>query len=777
MSKHNAQIEPGEQRKQGWRVEINGLVQGVGFRPFIFRLAKQHGLRGNVMNSPLGAVLKLWADVTELESFLKALQETLPAVAHIDQIKIHADNAQEEPVDFTIRTSETHTDVNTRLPLDLSLCRQCRQEVLDPENHRHGYAFISCEDCGPRFSILQQLPFDRHHTAMNDFPLCKACQQEYDNPDDRRFYSQTISCPECGPTLYFTDPQGQQLAKNQEAITLCCEKLRAGKIIALKGIGGFQLLADAANAQTVNLLRQRKHRPAKAFALMVRDTAEAAKLCHVSAAAQQLLESPATPIILARQKENTVGISTVVAPGLRYWGVMLPASALHLLIINQFAGPLIATSGNLSGEPLILDNEKALANLGEIADYFLMHNRTITHMMDDPVAFVDEQGQQHWLRHGRGTAPLTTHLNDRWKTTVAHGGLWKNSFAILDKQRLVLSQHFGDIDHRQVLHRRHNELKSYLRLIRINTDNTDSLGREYIDNHPELSEIASQNADSPPHHLAHAASVILSCELQNKAPVLCLCWDGLGYGPEQQLRGAEAFLYRGGADFQHSAGLYPIRLLGTDAARHCWRVAFSMGQELDVDIDIPVTRNELQTLKQQWRKQFNTADVSSMGRLFDGLSYLLSGCPENSYEAEAALRLESLAAESSTNIEGFQLKPITQEYLEIDWRPLFNSILDQLKKGSPKPALAYAFHQQLAELVLMLARHWQIKQVAAAGGVFHNQLLVKLCQQRLQENGIQFYLPRMIPAGDGGLSWGQAALHILQSGRSMDYVSRSTRSN
>jgi len=765
--------------KQGWRVEINGLVQGVGFRPFIFRLAKQHDLKGCVMNSPLGAVLELWATATELESFLETVQETLPAVAHIDQIKIHANHAQAEPVDFTIRTSESHTKVNTRLPLDLSLCRQCRQEVLDPENRRYGYAFISCEDCGPRFSMLHNLPFDRHHTAMDDFPLCNDCQQEYDNPDDRRFYSQTISCPQCGPTLYLTDPEGRQLAPNRDAITLCCEMLRAGKIIALKGIGGFQLLADATNTQTVNVLRQRKHRPSKAFALMVSDTVEAAKLCHLSTAAQQRLESAATPIILARQKDNTVGISDAIAPGLRYWGVMLPASALHLLIIRQFAGPLIATSGNLSGEPLILDNEEALTNLGEIADCFLIHNRTITHMMDDPVAFVDDEGQQHWLRHGRGTAPLTTHLIDNWETIVAHGGLWKNSFAILDKQRLILSQHFGDIDHRQVLNRRKNELKAYCRLLQVNlgnSNNANGLDREYIDNHPELSEIVS-NAHTPSHHLAHAASVILSCELHNKAPILCLCWDGLGYGPQQQLRGAEAFVYQGGAVFQHCAGLYPIRLLGKDAARHCWRVAVSMAEAIGAEIDLPVASNEYQTLKQQWRKQYNTADISSMGRLFDGISYLLSGCQENSYEAEAALRLESLATESAIRIEGFQLKPINSGVLEIDWRPLFASILDQLRQGTPKPALAYAFHYQLAELVVRLAQHWQVKQVAAAGGVFHNQLLVKFCQQQLQKHGVQFHLPRLIPTGDGGLAWGQAALHILKTGRSTDYVSRSTRSN
>ena len=770
MSKHKVQQE---QRKQGWLVEINGIVQGVGFRPFVFRLAKERGLKGSIMNSPLGAVLELWADSDELESFLNALQEKLPAVAHIDQMTVLPDNAHQEPDDFKIKESESQAEVNTRLPLDLSLCRKCRQEVLNPDNRRYAYAFISCEDCGPRFSILQNLPFDRHHTAMNDFPLCQACQDEYDDPMDRRFYSQTISCPQCGPTLHLTDKQGLRLAENLEAIMLCCEKLRAGKIIAVKGIGGFQLLADATNTRTVDLLRQRKHRPAKAFALMVRDTEEATTLCHISKAAKQLLESTATPIILARQKENSTNISDAVAPGLRYWGVMLPPSALHLLILTHFAGPLIATSGNLSGDPLILKNEEALTHLNGIADYFIIHNREILHMMDDSVAFVDEQGQQHWLRHGRGTAPLTVHLTDSWQPTVAQGGLWKNSFTLLDKKQLTLSQHFGDLDQRLVFNRWQDEIEAYCRLLQISADCTDSV---YIDNHPELSEIAPPGTRTPAHHLAHAATVILSGQLQNSAPVLCLCWDGLGYGPQHQLRGAEAFIYQSAANFQHCAGLYPIRLLGKDAASHCWRVAFSMGQELGIDIDLPISENAYQTLKQQWHKKYNTADVSSMGRLFDGISYLLSGCRENSYEAEAALRLESLAVESTLDIAGFQLKQITREKLEIDWRPLFTSILNQLNQGVPKPALAYAFHRQLAELVLKLARHWQFSRVGAAGGVFHNQLLVKLCQQLLQKHGVQFYLPRTIPAGDGGLSWGQAALHLLKTGR-RNYVSRSSRSN
>lgn len=761
--------------KQRRRIRVTGLVQGVGFRPFVYRLALACKLSGWVANTPEGVSLEIEGDAHELDAFCHRLTHEHPPVARIESLTM----TLIPPMGgegFTVRHSDTVGYVSSFLLPDLAPCPRCVEELFDPANRRYRYPFISCTHCGPRWSLITGLPFDRERTTMATFALCPDCTQEYRDPSDRRFHAQTQCCPACGPQLIFKNRQGHSMARADAALQQAVERLRRGDILALKGVGGYQLVVDARNEAAVRRLRARKNRPAKPLAVMSASVAAARAYALIDPLEQQTLESTAAPIVLVRKNPLATHLAQSLAPGIPLLGILLPASPLHHLLTNAFAHPLVLTSGNLSGEPLCIDDEEACTRLGAIADVYLTHDRPIQRPLDDSLIRIIANDIV-MLRRGRGFSP-TLPLPRTMPARLALGGHLKNTVALSRGHEAILSQHLGDLDDLATLRHFESTLADFTRLFAVGDD-----CRLVCDLHPDYGSTRhakqyrkdagadGKKKNAPKlqplrvqHHYAHVLACLAEHDVQ--MPVLGVAFDGLGLGGDGTLWGGE-FLAIEAQGFRRIAHFAPFPLPGgVRAVREPRRVAYALlyqkvGKEVSERTDwAPVAAFSLTeriNLMRMLEAGLNSPLCSSVGRLFDAVASLLDLCQINRYEGEAAMQVE-FAAGNEVDVEAYPFYLQEMEEGEVRWRigwmPLLRALLEDLPRHSTG-RIAARFQQTLAEIVLAVAQRSGFTTLALTGGVFQNGWLTARTVDILQQNGFTVLRHRLIPPNDGGLSLGQ----------------------
>jgi hydrogenase maturation protein HypF len=778
--------------KQRLRVEIHGAVQGVGFRPFVYRLATEHALTGWVINDTRGVFIEVEGPQPDLGRFLERLPAEKPRLAIIHSL----DTDWLEPANyhhFEIRHSDKQGDKTVLVLPDVATCADCLLEVLDPADRRFQYPFTNCTNCGPRFSIIQALPYDRPHTTMHRFVMCPDCQAEYENPLDRRFHAQPNACLVCGPRLALWAPSGEILAENGNAMRCTVEALRAGQIVAVKGLGGFHLMADARDAATIARLRERKPRRDKPFALMARDLDQARTLCQVPPQAEALLTSPESPIVLLSRLPGAPTAENV-APDNPALGVMLPYTPLHHLLLQELGFPVVATSGNLSDEPICTDQYEAIQRLGHIADLFLIHDRPIARHVDDSVAWV-LGGEPRLLRRARGYAPLPVRVSHSMPTVLAVGAHLKNTVALSVQRQVFISQHIGDLETAEAMAAFERVIADFLRLyeatpVAIAHDmHPDYLSTRWAqqtaaaDRRPQTANHglpAVEDGLGPielipvQHHHAH----LTACLAENgvEGPALGVTWDGTGYGIDGTIWGGE-FLLGDASSFTRVAHLRPFQLPGGDAAiKEPRRAALALLWELygtsvfDHEYLAPIRAfrpAERQLLAQMLDRGLNAPVTTSAGRLFDAVAALVGLHQEVTFEGQAAMALE-FAADSevedayplpvtTANAERAKMKAdVDHPAFVIDWQPLIETILKDLQRGVKPPIVAAQFHNALVDAIVCVAQAVGEGQVALTGGCFQNRLLTERAARRLDEAGFQVLLHRQVPPNDGGISLGQA---------------------
>lgn len=735
------------------RLALGGAVQGVGFRPFVYRLATELELKGWVSNSTAGLIVEAEGAREQLDRFLMRLQAEMPSAA----VVLTRETATLPPAGFqTFEIRHSHegaAKIAAVLP-DLATCPECLAELDDPSNRRHGYAFTNCTHCGPRYSIVEDIPYDRPRTSMRGFAMCPECRREYTDPADRRFHAQPNACPRCGPRLWIeaSNALAEQMEPHTSAIRHAARTLETGGIVALKGIGGFQLLVDARQPDAVARLRRRKHREEKPFALMLPSLEMARQYCHVSAAEERLLSSRAAPIVLLRPN-GTPGIAKNVAAFSPYLGVMLPYSPIHHLLMKECPFPIVATSGNLSDEPIATTNEDARARLGQIADLFLMHDRPIARPCDDSVARVI-RGRESVVRRARGFAPLPVFVGRTLPSVLAVGGHLKNTVAIASGQQVFLSQHVGDLDTLESRAAFERAIADLCRLYRFQPEMVA------CDLHPDYASTRWALASGLPvveiqHHQAH----VTGCAAENglRGPYLGVSWDGTGYGTDGTIWGGEFFLAES-AKFERIAHLRPFRLPGGEAAvRQGWRAAASL-QWAALGPDAVTDRPERSLLLQMLARGVNTPWTTSVGRLFDAVASMAGVAEESRFEGQAAMMLERQIG-SVVSEESYL---VADRGDQGDWGPLIEAVHQDVARGEPAALIAARFHNALANWIVNVAVRTGVRQVALSGGVFQNGHLVERTTALLEARGFQLYTHRHVPPNDGGLALGQAVIAALR---------------
>jgi hydrogenase maturation protein HypF len=731
------------------KLHLRGAVQGVGFRPFIYRTAKKLGLAGYVANEPSGVTVEAEGTPEEVDCFLKIVETESPPLANIT----HRTSSFDSPAgyqDFEIRSSQEGGDQQAVLVPDISTCPACTEELLDPQNRRYRYPFINCTDCGPRFTLIEALPYDRSRTTMKGFVMCPACRNEYTDPMDRRFHAQPNACPDCGPHVRLTDRNGNGLARGKESIDRLLEAIRDGKIAAVKGIGGFHLVCNATEERSVEQLRRRKGRSGKPFAVMFRDVDQIRQYAKPTVAEELLLLSPERPIVIIRKKAENL---EAVSPGLTSIGAFLPYSPLHTILLQGLSFPVVATSGNLSEEPIAKGNDEALHRLGPLSDVFLLHNRPIHRRCDDSVTRI-VNGRPQIIRRARGFAATPILLPGRRRRKVlAVGGQLKNTFALAFDDQVIISPHIGDMESPESMTHFQESLEDLCRIYRFAPDLI------VYDLHPGYATtkwaLKQEGPRKTPlqHHFAHILSCMAEHHLEEK--VTGIAWDGTGYGPDGTIWGGEV-LSCDRSKFERRLHFRPFRLLGGEkAVREPRRVALSLlfelfGQKI-FEMDLPPLRafeeQEREVLFSAWKEGINSPLTSSAGRLFDGLSSLLGLIQIMSYEAEGAMKIEDRFIASVTDSYTY-----TIEDGLIDWRPLFSDLL-QDKEQTKIPS---RFINTLVRIIHDSALWLDEKKVCLSGGVFQNAALTERTVELLREEGFQVFTQRLVPANDGGLSLGQA---------------------
>lgn len=758
---------------QRLRLELRGAVQGVGFRPFVYRLARELGLTGWVQNSARGATIELEGSCEQLTEFCTRLQRELPPPAQIDTWE-ESQRAPTGDREFAIRPSVGGAKSARVLP-DLATCAACLGELFDPGDRRCRYPFLNCTHCGPRYTILRALPYDRPHTTMRDFPLCAACQGEYGDPGDRRFHAQPTACPQCGPRLSFWGADGEPIAG--DPLELAGRSLQAGQILALKGLGGFHLLVLARHEAAVQTLRDRKRRPAKPLAVMYPDLATLQGDCCANSAEVALLRSPAAPIVLLRQRAATT-VAPAVAPGNPYLGAMLPSTPLHHLLLAELRQPVVATSGNLSGEPICTDEREAVQRLAGIADGFLVHNRPIVRPVDDSLVRV-VAGQPLTLRCARGYAPLPLplppELAARPVKVLAVGAQLKSSIAIALDGQAFLSQHLGDLANAATLANFQQAIASFQTLYEFQPDCIA------CDAHPDY--LASQYARSTglpvvtvQHHYAHVLAALAEVGWLGQ-PALGVAWDGTGYGLDGTVWGGEFLAIAPAAQsWQRVAHLRPFPLPGGDrASREPRRAALGLlyaafGAELWERQDCQdwlqgaFTANERRSLVTLLARGLNAPLTASVGRLFDAIAALVCGCDRASFEGQAAMQLEfAMGAAARLAAYPLPLRSLEQpgSAWQLDWQPLLLAVLADRAAGLDRGAIAAKFHNALMDGLLAIARTIGQERVVLTGGCFQNRYLLEGAIARLRAAGFQPAWPQRVPINDGGLAYGQLVAALL----------------
>jgi hydrogenase maturation protein HypF len=724
---------------------IRGAVQGVGFRPFVYRLATEYRLCGWVQNNASGVIIEVEGDTKDIKVFESQLQEQKPPHAVINHFKSMSLNLKNDE-GFRIIQSDNNDDISASILPDLAVCKDCLQEMNDPTDRRYRYPFINCTNCGPRYTIMTALPYDRPYTSMAGFEMCATCRTEYQDPLNRRFHAQPIACPDCGPHLELWDEKGNVISAPEDALAQAVLAIRGGKIVALKGLGGFHLMCDAGNERAIQLLRERKHRKTKPFAVMYPSLDTVRKDCFVSEKEEKLLCSAAAPIVLLQHKIPP-HIAPSVAPGNPYLGVMLPYTPLHYLLSQEIQSPVIATSGNRVSEPICIDEQEALERLSGIADMFLVHNRPIINRSDDSIVRM-MAGREMILRRGRGYAPLPIMMKqETQKAVLAVGGHLKNTVAFAKGNRLMLSPHIGDLDTPEACAAHEKAADALINLYRekpalaVHDAHPDYRSTQMAQDHFKKGHF--ENCLPVQHHYAHA----LSCMVDNgiDAPCFAVAWDGTGYGDDGTVWGGE-FLNISKNCYKRASHFLPFPLPGGEAAIHdpqrsAFGALYAMGRK--------PPENDAGLIWQAMEKNINAPLTSSAGRLFDAVAALTGICEENSFEGEAAMALEFVAIESDTKeVYGFEIYDSV-----IDWRPMLLAILNET--GEDKSKTARKFHNTLAAVIVAAAQKQEQKRTLLTGGCFQNKLLLESAVEKLEQAGFEPYWHRQIPPNDGGLAAGQ----------------------
>jgi hydrogenase maturation protein HypF len=770
------------------RIRVKGLVQGVGFRPTVWRLARENGLRGAVWNDSQGVEIHLCGEASLIDRFCDQLLSQPPPLAKIDSIDRRPTQRIPEQDDFIIAASRTG-EVQTGIVPDAATCTACREDIADPRNRRYRYPFANCTHCGPRLSIVEGIPYDRINTSMRHFPMCDACEAEYCDPGDRRFHAQPNACPACGPRVWLSDAEGRAIeagVAGEDAIEEACRRLAAGAILAIKGIGGFHLACDATNDEAVARLRQRKGRYHKPFALMARDCRVISGYCRLGADEERLLGDTAAPIVLLPRHEDC-RLPGNIAPRQTTLGFMLPYSPLHWLLLSTWDTPLVMTSGNRVEEPQCIGNQEAAERLRPLADLFLLHDREIINRVDDSVVRI-MAGRPRLLRRARGYAPKPLRLPEGFEQApplLAMGGELKNTFCLTREGDAILSQHLGDLEN----------LVSYQDYLR-NLDLYAGLFEHrpqclVADLHPnyrstqharELAESLGVPLRLVQHHHAHIASVLTENGWPMAAgKVLGIALDGSGYGDDGTVWGGE-FLIADYSAYQRVGRLVPVALPGgTQAILQPWRCAFSQlrhylgwrqvaSQWRDLEPVAWLERQPLQVLDRMIDAGVNSPLSSSCGRLFDAVAALLDISRESiSYEGQAAIELEAAASPCrGSSLPPYRLRNRAEAAgCLLDGATLWPEVLEDLRAGRDKGEIAWRFHLGLArglcETAVELGDRHNLDTIALSGGVFQNRTLFELVEAGLRQAGFKVLSHQLVPANDGGLSLGQAAIGAARS--------------
>ena len=747
------------------RVIVRGVVQGVGFRPFVYNLAHQFHLTGWVRNTSRGVEIEVNGSEAGISSFLSGLRNSPPPLSRIDSLETYPTQLNHW-LDFQI--IESIPEPGDFLPVspDMSICQDCQRELFDPSDRRYRYPFINCTNCGPRFTIIKDIPYDRPLTTMADFTLCETCAGEYHNPLDRRFHAQPVACDRCGPQVW-TESSDRPDSFHDEAIQIARQCIISGKIVAVKGLGGYHLACDACNPQAVIELRRRKLRSQKAFALMAFDLTAVEKNCYVSSEERELLSSRQRPIVLLKRKP-TSDVAFEIAPGQNTLGVMLAYTPLHLLLLEPgegFPQLLVMTSANLAEEPIAYQDEDAHHRLTKLADGFLLHNRQIHMRVDDSVARIFRK-IPYLLRRSRGFAPDPIRLPFEVPPILAVGGELKNTFCLTRENYAFLSHHIGDMENYETYQSMEEGIEHYQRLFRIHPKIIAS------DLHPDYlaSRYARQraNVENLPlveiqHHHAHLAACLADNGWTSDQPVIGVSFDGTGYGTDGAIWGSE-FLLGNYSGYRRMAHLKYVPLPGGDQAvrkvsrmalAHLWSAGF------DWEASLPpveaLCSEERLVLHSQLTQGINSPLTSSMGRLFDAVSALIGICQQATYEGQAAIELENLADPAETISYGFDFQAD-----HIDPRPMWEQLLTDYHRGVSKSQLAGRFHNGLAWLVLSVCRsirqNNKVNTVALSGGVWQNMTLLEKSMTLLEQDGFTVLIQRQVPTNDGCISLGQAVI-------------------
>ncbi|MDF0676049.1 MAG: carbamoyltransferase HypF [Nitrospira sp.] len=778
------------------RVEVEGTVQGVGFRPFIYRLASELGLTGWIKNTRNGVAIEVEGAVPVVETFLQRLRSDAPASASAEVISTSAIPMLDDE-SFSIGQCTESGQRALVISPDLATCADCRRELNDPNDRRFRHPFLTCTQCGPRYSLLTAIPYERSNTTMAGFDLCSACRAEYTTEADRRFHAEPIACPACGPRLSLWDEQGHEVADGEKALRRASALLEQGLIVAVKGLGGFQLWVDAKSAEAVRRLRDRKRRLEKPFAVLFPSVDAIRDYCLLSSDEEAVLCSQQAPIVLVRKRRDVV-LADAVAPGNPYLGVMLPATPLHHLLMASLQRPMVATSGNRSEEPIVTDEREALVRLQGLADAFLVHDRPIARPIDDSVVLVvsrrcgmEDTGQAEKprgdvviLRRARGYAPQPIRWSDGPSngnvqgSILAVGGHLKNTVALLTGNRVVLSQHLGDLSTVESDKAFQQAVEDLQRMLQVKPQAVA------CDLHPDYRSTAFARMLSEAflvplvpvlHHHAHVASCMAEHKLNGE--VLGIAWDGAGYGGDGQVWGGE-FLIASYRQFSRFAHLRPFRLPGGEAAmrepnRSAAAVLWELMGEAILVHRLPswkVTEKQLAQLASLLRSSIAWPWTTSMGRLFDAVASLTGLCPQASFEGQAAMAVQ-FAAEQDVKAggvggEGYPIDLVPSDGPDTkrmaDWRPMISALLEDLRRGINPDKIAARFHAGLAAATVSLAQEAGLPRVVLTGGCFQNRLLLSLVRQRLEAAGFTVYSHALVPPNDGGLSLGQAVVAAHQ---------------
>ncbi|WP_432667237.1 carbamoyltransferase HypF [Wukongibacter baidiensis] len=738
-------------------VVVEGIVQGVGFRPFVYNIAIRNDLKGWVKNTSEGVFIDIEGEERSISSFLEELEDKAPPLSQIERITVE-DRDLKHYDDFVIEKSKDNQNAITLISPDVATCRDCEEDIKDKNNRRHKYPFTNCTNCGPRFSIIKKLPYDRPMTTMKDFEMCRECNEEYENPMNRRFHAQPNACGDCGPRVWLTDSCGNEIDM-EEPIVEAIKLIKEGRIIGIKGLGGFHLVCDGMNHKAIETLRNRKARPAKPLALMIRDIETVKKICYLSGMEEDILTGIRKPILLLDKKVSSLPDN--IAPNNNKLGVMLPYTPLHYLLFDNELDVLVMTSANVSGLPIVYKNDEAVEKLKGIVDNFLLHDREIHIPVDDSVAKV-VLDKECLIRRSRGYAPVPVKIAGI-EDTLACGSSLKNTFCISKRESAFLSQHMGDIDNIETYENFEENIKHFKTIYQVEPKLIAH------DMHPDFlsTEFAEQKtAEKFPiqHHHAHIASCMVDNELSEK--VIGLAFDGTGLGTDGKIWGGE-FLVCDLTEFERVGHLDYVKMPGGDAAvKEPWRMAVSFlykvyEEGIDKDILNHIENKKIKNVMSMIKHNINCPETSSMGRFFDAVSGLLGLKTRITFEGEAAIYLEAVADKKEVGKYNYHIENLDEKYV-VNTGEIIKSLLKDIENNLGKGIISRRFHNTVIafsiDMCKLIRSKTNINSVALSGGVFQNEIILKGIYEGLVGEGFSVYTHGQIPCNDGGIAIGQLVI-------------------